>query len=341
MDAATANGAEVTVGFRPELMLDSQVVTYLQQWIDRSTRLSGTRRESITNLIRFAVERRIGYNPAFYYLESFRNADTGDVEFARRTARAILLLHTMDDLHFLATGEVRTSEAVLELYRSDYGCATFEETVEAYSQGFIREASQAMNLGETGGGRLRYATLLRIAAIHRRRPATSWVDLSKKCEQFDDFLGEIGRIEMPLERLVAVSYFSGKIEQFLPVQRGANLDKVFARIKAAVWDLQFLSMPGFLLAQQPDFGVVVAYPCTADRCLGYLAGMFTFELVISQPAATHPLPVLGFRDPFLRRAFAIRGQRRPWQVRTSRLSESDLNSIITEEERTVRELCRT
>jgi hypothetical protein len=279
IDAHAASGGETTIPFRVELMLDSQLVSYLHQYVEGSARLSQQHRALVIRLLRFAVKKKMGYNPAFYFLEALRHANDREREFARATARSILALHTMDDDHFVATGEIRPSPEAQDIYCHDYGCKTFGATAEAYAEGFV-ETKICPALTDGGRGRMRYATLLGIAAIHRQRPGTSWDDVKKKCERFDDMLGEIGA-EVGLERIVAVRHFAGLLDDFLPVQKGARIERVFARLKAAVWDLELLSMPASLLTQPPDFGVVVAYPCTADRSLGELAKSFTLELVVA------------------------------------------------------------
>jgi hypothetical protein len=337
VDAHAARGGEATIPFRVELMLDSQLVSYMHQYVQGSPRLSGQHRSLVTRLLRFAVKKRIGYNPAFYFLEALRNPDNREREFARATARSILDLHTMNDRHFLATGEIRPSPEVQDIYRRDHGCETFEATVEAYGNAFV-ETEVSPSLADSGRGRLRYATLLGIADIHRRRPGTNWVDIKKKCETFDDMLGEVGA-EMGLERLVAVRYFAGLLDDFLPVQKGARIDRVLARLKAAVWDLELLSMPAIRLAQPPQFGVVVAYPCTADRRLGDLARSFTIELVVSLADDRYPLPVYGLRDRILQQALSIRGRARPW-TRTRRLEVAELDALVHEREQQIIALCR-
>jgi hypothetical protein len=336
VDAHAARGGESQIPFRVELMLDSQLVTYLHQYVRNSTRLSPENRTLVGRLLRFAVKRKLGYNPAFYFLEALREPDPLRIEHARDAARAILSLHTMDDEHFLSTGVIRPSERVQQIYQRDYGALTFADAEKSYANGFVANAGST-NLFATGIGQLRYATLLGIVAIHRQRPGTNWDDLKRKCAAFDDLLSEVGA-EMPMERLVAVLYFMGLIDDFLPVQRGARPDKAIARIRAAVWDMQFLHMPAWSLIQRPDHGVVVSYPCTRDTTLGRIARAFTFELVASWRGSREPIALFGFRDRHLQRAFAIRGSQRPWPVR-NRLTETQLTDMVKEREVRVLEYC--
>lgn len=337
IDALAARGGEATIPFRTELMLDSQLVSYLHQYVEGAPRLSDPHRALVKQLLRFAVKKKMGYNPAFYFLEALRGDSDRDRDFARATARSILALHTMDGDHFLATDVIRPSAEAQDTYRREHGCETFAVTVDAYASGFVNTRI-VPSLAESGRFRLRYATLLGIADIHRRRPATNWVDVKKKCEAFDDMLGEVGA-EMGMERLVAVCYFAGLLSDFLPAQKGARIDKVLARLKAAVWDLELLRLPAFLLAQPPEYGVVVAYPCTADRTLGELAKLLTLELVVALADDHEPIPVFGIRNPRLQQALEIRGPARPW-TRRHRLEESELNALINEREQRLIALCR-
>jgi hypothetical protein len=337
VDAHAARGGEATLGFRVELTLDSQVVTYLDQFVRGSHRLTELQRKLVIRLLRFAVKKRIGYNPAFYFLEALSRPGGQERAFARETARSILALHTMDTDHFLRTSEVRASIEGQEVYIRDYNCRNFDEVVETYVNGFV-DPTAAVTVGETPAHRIRYATLLAIAAIHRRRPATNWEDVCKKCEAFDDFLGQLGG-EMGLERMVAVRYFMGGLDSFLPLQKGARVDKVLARIRAAVWDVDFLNMPAFLLVQPPRYGVVVGYPCTADRLLAALAGSFTLELVIAPKGEPRPTPVFAFREGRFRHAMAIRGRTRPWPDEIRRLEEAEVETLVADLESQVISLC--
>jgi len=336
IDAHAARGGESQIGFRVELMLDSQLVTYLHQYVRNSPRLDPVNRHLLGRLLRFAVKRKIGYNPAFYFIEALRDADPVRIEHARDAARAILALHTMDDDYFLSTGNVRPSATVQEIYQRDYNALTFLDAERSYADDFVSEAGTT-SLFATGIGQLRYATLLGAVAIHRQRPATNWDDVKKKCASFDDLLGEVGA-EMPVERLVAVLYFMGLIDNFLPVQRGARPDRAIARIRAAVWDTQFLHMPAWSLIQRPDHGVVISYPCTMDATLGRIARAFTFELVASWRGNREPIPLLGFRDPQLQLAFAVRGAGRPWSNQ-DRLTETQLADLVRQRESRVVSLC--
>lgn len=337
IDSATARDAEVRIEFRVELMLDSQLVTYFHQFLQGSPRLSASHRRLVTSLLRFAVSRRMGYNPAFYFLEALNRPDGRTRVFAKDAARTILALHTMDDEHFLRTDEIRPSSEAQATYMEEFGCASFEEATESYAEGFAAIAEKSQ-FAESPAHRVRYAALLAIAAIHRQRPATGWSELQWKCEAFDEFLARIG-MEMGLERLLAVRYFAGGIDSFLPVQRGARIEKVFARIRAAVWDLEFLYMPARVLVQRPDFGVVVAYPCTADRVLGKLAASVRLEMVIAPRGDPVPVPIFGLYEPELMRAMMVRGSSRPWPSTPPRMQLSELNAIIQEQEERVIALC--
>src|SRR5688572_43059 len=57
VDAHTAGGGEATIPFRVELMLDSQLVSYLHQYVQHSPRLAEQHRAMVTRLLRFAVRK--------------------------------------------------------------------------------------------------------------------------------------------------------------------------------------------------------------------------------------------------------------------------------------------
>lgn len=338
IDSETARGAEARIEFRVELMLDSQLVTYLDQFLQGSPRLSAGHRRLVMGLLRFAVSRKMSYNPAFYFLEALSRRGGRERDYAKEAARAFLTLHTMDDEHFLDTGAIRPSPDAQATYMEELGCRSFEEAIESYAEGFA-VSGEKVQYGESPTHRVRYAALLAIAAIHRQRPATGWKELQWKCAAFDDFLARLG-MEMGLERLVAVRYFAGGIDALLPVQRGARIERVFSRIRAAVWDVELLYMPARVLVQRPDFGVVVAYPCTADRILGELATSVQLEMVVAPGGEPVPVPISSLHEPELMRAMMVRGSRRPWPSEGRRLEFSEVDALIQEQEELVTSLCR-
>src|SRR5207247_8015736 len=92
-----------------------------------------------------------------------------------------------------------------------------------------------------------------------------------KFEGLVRFMQDTLNIGMGTERMLAIGYFAGKFDGFIPIQKGAVPGKVFRRLEAAAWDLVLLRFPARLRAVSPDTEISVGYVCTSDRALWQVA----------------------------------------------------------------------
>jgi hypothetical protein len=279
---------EITLPFRPTAILDSNVVSYLNQYVRLDPSLTGPRREAVRDLIRFFIGNQLDYNPFFYYIEGASRSDRSSLlGFASPFSESILRLHTMDNYHFLATEEIKIDERVLELYTSQYGRGSFAELAAAHADAMVCPVDFELEWRS----KISYATLLKIALIHR----TSSRGIARKHEELRGFMENTFNIALGIERMLALPYFAGKYENFIPVQKGANPQRALRRVRASSWDLLLLDLPAFLLVSGPTDGVTLGFPCTSDRTLLSLAQACSVEAVMSwAPRADKPLPVMGY-----------------------------------------------
>lgn len=130
----TLGKEETQIPFRPTAVLDSNVVSSLVQFATNSPILSPSRHKTIYNFLKYLIERRIDYNPFFYYMEGFWRENATDFpHYAESVSRAILTLHNMDDARFLELGEVVVDPSRLALYADEYGEKSFEDIARAHS----------------------------------------------------------------------------------------------------------------------------------------------------------------------------------------------------------------
>jgi len=279
---------EITLPFRPTAILDSNIVSYLNQYVRSDPSLSGSRRETVRELIRFFIRSQLDYNPFFYYIEGASRGDRSSLlGFASAFSESILRLHTMDTSHFLATGDIKVDERVLELYTSQYGRGSFAELAAEHANAVVCPVDFELEWRS----KISYATLLKIGLIHR----TSSRGIARKHEELRGFMENTFNIALGIERMLALPYFAGKFEDFIPVQKGAIPERALRRVRAASWDLLLLDLPAFLLVSGPTDSVTLGFPCTSDKTLLSLAQACSIEAVMSwTPRADKPLPVKGY-----------------------------------------------
>jgi hypothetical protein len=240
------------------------------------------------------IHSQLDYNPFFYYIEGASRCDHASlVPYANQFSESILRLHTMDTSYFLATGEIKVDERILELYTNEYGRGSFAELASEYAKAMVRPVDFELEWRS----KVSYATLLKVALIHR----TSSRGVAKKHEELRGFMEDTFNIALGVERMLALPYFAGKFEDFVPVQRGANPDRALRRVRAAAWDLLLLNLPALLLVSGPTDSVTLGFPCTSDRALLSIAKACSIEAVMAwAPRADRAVPVMGYDFSALR-----------------------------------------
>jgi len=277
---------EIQIPFRPTAILDSNVVSYLHQYVTGHPGLSGQRRRTVRELLRFFVGNRLDYNPFFYYMESASGGKHSSVlSHAESLSESILRLHTMDEAHFLTSGKIRTDPRILDNYRREYGVDDFRELAAAYARSMVGPTDFRMEWIS----KLTYAALLKTALIHK----TTKQDVPAKYEELRTFMEETLNIALGVERMLALAYFAGRFDDFVPIQRGAVPGRALSRVRSAAWDLLLLQLPAFMLVADTSGAVYLAFICTSDKALGLVAGACRIEGVIGlAPKVNVPLPIM-------------------------------------------------
>jgi hypothetical protein len=337
-------GDEIQIPFRPTAILDSNVVAALHQFVSSPASMESGRRDAVRCFLRFACANRFDYNPFFYYMESAAKDEAGQIlPHATRISRSILTLHTMNVATFVEKGDVVQDQDLLQLYATDVGGSTLDEIAEKYAASMVHAPDPHID----GLSRLIYATLLKIGLIHRLSRKTA----EEKYAEFLDFMGSTLNIALGPERMLAAGYFSRDFESFIPLQRGARLDRVLNRVRSAAWDLILLRLPAHLLASSSAAEVVLGYPCTADRVLWRVASAYGLTSVMKMepeiegvPATTCDFEALGLDAGLISR---IIERDKSWSMprlasltnRDGRISYDGLTELIMDLERQADHLC--
>lgn len=227
---------EIHIGWRPTAILDTNLVNYLHRYVSLGPAFDPACAHITSAFLRFVISQHLDYNPFFYYVEgSAKDENHKLLDYATAVSRSILLLHTMDEERFLAAGSISTDPAKLALYASEYGAQTIEEIAELHAREMIRPVDPYID----GLSRLIYATLLKIGLIHR----SSRRSISAKYNEMLAFMQDVLDVAAGPERMLALGYFAGQFDQFIPLQRGAKADRLLKRLRASAWDLLLLRLP--------------------------------------------------------------------------------------------------
>jgi hypothetical protein len=338
---------EIQIPFRPTVIMDSNVVSYLHQYVGGAGSLTAPKRRAVLRFLKFVVSRRFDYNPFFYYMEAtWRSAPSSVVNYATEISVSLLRLHTMEVDRFLNSGEIRADPHLLALYEEEYRVTGLAELASAYARSMIQPTDPRMEWV----GKLAYAALLKTALIHK----LSKRSVHAKYEELQIFMEQTFNVALGVERLLALEYFAGKFDAFIPVQRGASPNRALDRLRAASWDLLLLHLPAFLLVADIHQEVLLGYVCTGDKTLNSIAKACRIDAVVAFAPDVHvPLPVMTYdisdlEDDLGRETVGrIRECDERWQKeRASRLfadekhiSFEELDSLIPRLEDEVAEFC--
>jgi hypothetical protein len=340
---------EIKIPFRPTVIMDSNIVSYLHQYVTGSGALSPVGRRAVRRFLKFVVSCRFDYNPFFYYMEAaWRSAPSSVLSYATEISVSLLRLHTMDVDRFLGSGEIRVDPTVMAQYEQEYRVSGLTELAAAHARSMIRPA----DIRTEWTSKLSYAGLLKTALIHKG----SKNSVQAKYEELQLFMEQTFNVALGIERLLALEYFVGKFDAFIPVQRGAVVARVLDRLRAASWDLLLLHLPPLLLVGDVRQEVLLGYVCTGDKILNSIAKACRIEGVVAfAPDVDVPVPVMTYdlstleddlgRDTVQR----IRESDERWQKdRAARLfayekhiSLEELDSLILRLEAELASFCRS
>lgn len=279
--ATLAEGSKVPVEFRPLVILDSNTISYINQYVQ--DKLEPAVKDTVYEFMSCLVRHEIDPSPVFYLAESQSKADPSRWrEFALPFVQAQYTLQTLDRDLFLRRGMLASSMSRRAKQLEFHGVNDSKELIESYVDSLSREDA----LVEAENVRPSYAALLRIALM-RLEPmpslAESYIGLG---EYMNNELGAI----LGAERIVALFHWADP-ERFArmipPLQKGMSSAKFFRKVGSTAWDLRLCRFPeklGEHIPKPKNEGAEVAfeqyYVATAEDGLARLVEQRSIELLI-------------------------------------------------------------
>lgn len=268
--------------FSPTLILDSQLVTYLSDYVldmeAGTNKLPPVLRDNVKGFLDFVIERKYDFNPFFYYVESVAKDSKGKFEqYVKDSAIALFKLHSMNEEEFLRSGAIVIDRDHLQNYQRTFGGTTVEETA------LLRSKELSKNLKEVNFGfvsKFIYASLLQMAILWRDRK----LDVIGKLGKLRDFMENRLNMVMTQETFVAIFYFSGMTGSFIPVaQPGLNLEKALSKFQSTTWDLMMMRVPPMQLMFDSEAYTSLGFICTADQAFAKIASQIVIAGITRLP----------------------------------------------------------
>lgn len=276
INRSTVSGT-TRIWFVPTILLDSNIVSYLHQYVQNLVSLTDSQRTTIYNFLAYVTIKQIDYNPFFYYIESLsKSNDTFLSKYSTSVSIAILKLHSMKAHMFLESGIIEIDEQVLSAYQAMFGGTTIEEiAVNRLANTTRQNDEDPFDMVAN----MTYATLLKMATIHKSTKKNP----RNKLLMLHEFMEDNFRIHLARELQIALYYFAGEINGFIPLQKGCNYINLIRKMKATAWDILLLRQPELLLESGTPSESILAYIATADANTCKVGRRFTISSIQTIP----------------------------------------------------------
>lgn len=273
----------IKFGMFPSALLDSNILGQLDRFV-----LKGHGTDGFLAFLRFLAQRRWDSCPMFYYLEHYSKSSLEDFKKnAIRRTESLLKIHSMDDPHFVKTGQLIPNEASVEQYLSSSGAKSLYEVAEDRVDSFIRRYSKSelLTMIEAIETALIKMVLIRKFELKKSAPVEQYREFMRFLK--NDLGGLLGR-----EAHLAIHYFCDNAGRLLGIQPNTPKQKAKSIIKSTAWDMYLLRMPEIMFSDSPS-EVCISYVATQEKQLQALAKLFSIERIQSfrDSGAT---PVVGF-----------------------------------------------
>lgn len=277
------------VAFAPSVILDSNASSYLAQYVASPERLNRFQRDAIRELILYLAQTNYDFNPFFYYIEAFAKDAQGKVKHhVVAVTEAIIRLQSMDEDLFRNSGKIEPRMVTFKKYAEKLHADTYAEM--AVNQVEFALSHNPYPELENSYSAI-YICLLKTALIQMQRGH----DIQRKFVQMRSFMVSNLGVVMGRELYVALSYFSGLLDGFIPLQTGADFAKVRHRIRAAAWDILLLSFPDHFMAHGWPEPVTLAYICSGDKALQKLGRSTRIAAILClEPHASSPVTLMHY-----------------------------------------------
>lgn len=274
---------KINISMYPSSLLDSNVLDLLDRFVHKGKATDGFR-----EFLKFLVQKGWDSSAMFYYLEHFSKSSLEDFrKNAVRRTESLLKIHSMDEPHFLRTGEVTPNEEAVRYYTSNSGVSNLYEVAEKRVDSFINSYSKS-NL--TSMIEATEIALIKMVLIRK-----SEMKNSSPVEQYNEFIRFLKQdlgIMLAREAHLALHYFCDNAGRLLGIQSNTPKEKAISIIKSTAWDIYLLRMPEVLFSESCH-DVCIAYVSTQEKQLQALARLFTIEQIESFDSA-NIMPVVSF-----------------------------------------------
>jgi hypothetical protein len=267
----------------PTTLLDSNVLDQLDKFIQK-----GTTTDGFLDFLKFVTKNNWDSSALFYYLEHFSKSDIDNFKKnAIRRTESLLKIHSMDEPHFIKTGEVLPNLEAVEHYKQSSGSISLYEVAEKRVESFIANYSKSYLNSMIEATEIALIKMVLIRKSEMKRSS-----IIEQYNEFIRFLKDDLGIMLGREAHLALHYFCDNAGRLLGIQSSTPKEKAISIIQSTAWDIYLLRMPEIMFPASPS-EVCISYVSTQEKQLQALARLFSLERIESF-TNTGITPIVGF-----------------------------------------------
>jgi len=271
----------INVSMYPSALLDSNVLDLVDIFVQKRKSTDGFK-----ECLRFLTKKGWDFSPLFYYLEHYAKSSLRDFRHnAIRRTESLLKLHSMDEKHFLETGEIIPNPQAVEHYTGCLGVDTLADVAEKRVEEFINGQSKyaLAQMLEATEIALMKMVLIRKSEMTKSSPVEQY-------NEFERFLRNDVGVMLCREAHLSLHYFCDNAGKLLGIQANTtSYEKAVSIIKSTAWDIYLLRMPEIFFTESSD-EACIAYIATQEKKLQELARLYTVNRIESyDDAGIYPL----------------------------------------------------
>jgi len=245
----------------------------------------------------------------------------------------------MDELHFMKKRVIRSDAEILEKYAVKFKTSNIDEMAHHQYDHFKQISISVADW------KIAYLVILKAVVIQH----LSKTNLQSKLKKLYNFIYEIFGTLLAKELYIAVFYFSGKIEKFIPIKKGSNFETAIYKLKSTAWDLYLLRLPELFLCDDIS-PITLATICTGDKSVQYIGRKIRIRKVYSEQGKPFPELEIDFSDinnpkssppDLIKKTFEEFEENREKRrnLLTPKLATTEIDEIIKALELEVKKIC--
>lgn len=350
------SGPAVTIGLHQLVILDSNVVSYLNRYMRGRLRDPRAQR-TVEEFLRFIVTADLDPNPIFYLSESQVKATPARWRaYASDFMETVIALQIMDKDLLVAEGRLASSIAA----HAEHLCVHDATEADRLVSQYVESVPAAIAQGEAEKLDLHYAALMKAALLRLE----SSQDIPEKLDHLGEFMASRLGAVLGMERFLAILHWAAP-ERFArlmtPLQPGANPTAALEKLRSTTWDIYLARLPEqlgrFISRTGPGDAEAICdlyFVATGEDQLAEFIGHRSIELLVQHADPSKSTILVGHRPGVLMEllgetaVIALKERSNLWEegiVKTAHerrpLKGQALQALIAELEAEIQEACRS